>query len=96
MPSVVVDSMGEFPHPPLTVVNGFYPSILRLRCVCSASQTKVLHLEKENRELERTLQVLKQSTERAAAERDSAQKRLKSQIHEYRKEIAKLKEVCLL
>lgn len=57
-----------------------------------ASQTKLLRLERDNRELERTLQVLKQSNERAAAERENTNKKLTSQIHSLKKEIAKLKE----
>ena len=61
-----------------------------------ASQTKLLRLERDNRELERTLQVLKQSNERAAAERENTNKKLTSQIHSLKKEIAKLKEVSNL
>ena len=59
----------------------------------SGLQSKLLRVEKENRELGRSLEVLKQSSERAASERDNMHKKLTSQIHGYRKEIAKLKEV---
>ena len=60
---------------------------------CSSSQTKLLRLEREKRELERSMQALKQTTERAAAERNIMNKKLTTQNHAHRKEIAKLKEV---
>lgn len=59
----------------------------------SESQTKLLRLEKENRELERSLQVLKQSSQRVSAEMEKTNKKLTAQIHADKKEIARLKEV---
>ena len=59
----------------------------------SALQTKLLYLERDKRELERSLHLLKQSSERAATERENASKKLTAQIHQYKKDVAKLNEV---
>ncbi len=59
----------------------------------SESQTKLLRLERQNRELDRSLQVLKQSSERVNAGVEKTNKKLTAQIHADNKEIARLKEV---
>lgn len=53
----------------------------------------MLRLERDNRELERSLQVAKQSSERVSAEMEKTSRRLTAQIHADKKEIARLKEV---
>lgn len=50
-------------------------------------------MERDNRELERSLQVAKQSSERVSAEMEKTSRRLTAQIHADKKEIARLKEV---
>ena len=60
---------------------------------CSEAQTKLLRLERDNRELERSLQVAKQTSERVGAEMEKTSRRLTAQIHADKKEIARLKEV---
>ena len=60
----------------------------------SENETKVLRLERTNRELERSLQALKQSSVRVNAEVEKTNKKLTAQIHADKKEIARLKEVC--
>ena len=60
-----------------------------------ASKAKVLRLEKEARELEKTTESLRQSQAKAA-ELDKANKKLYSQTHTDRKEIIKLREVSEL
>lgn len=59
----------------------------------SENETKLLRLERTNRELERSLQVLKQSSVRISAEVEKTNKKLTAQIHADKKEIARLKEV---
>ena len=58
-----------------------------------ANQTKLLRLERDKRELERSLQVLKLSSEKAGAEMEKMNRKLTAQIHADKKEIARLKEV---
>ena len=58
-----------------------------------ALQTKVIHLEKDKRELEQSLQMLKRSQERVDSENQNMKQKLTEQLHSYRKEVAKLKEV---
>jgi predicted RNase H-like nuclease (RuvC/YqgF family) len=60
---------------------------------CSETQTKLLRLERDNRELERSLQVAKQTSERVGSEMEKISRRLTAQIHADKKEIARLKEV---
>ena len=60
---------------------------------CSEAQTKLLRLERDNRELERSLQVAKQTSERVSSEMEKTSRRLTAQIHADKKEIARLKEV---
>ena len=60
--------------------------------VCRASRAKVLRLEKEARELEKTTEALRQSQAKSA-ELEKANKKLYSQTHADRKDIIKLKEV---
>jgi hypothetical protein len=57
-----------------------------------ALQTKVLHLEKDKRDLEQSLQLLRRSQERVEAENTSSKQKQTEQLHNYRKEVAKLKE----
>ena len=57
-----------------------------------ASKAKVLRLEKEARELEKTMESLRQSQAKAA-ELEKANKKLYAQTHTDRKEIIKLREV---
>ena len=57
------------------------------------AQTKLLRLERDNRELERNIQVTKQTSERVSAEMEKTSRRLTAQIHADKKEIARLKEV---
>ena len=65
-------------------------------CVClRASKAKVLRLEKEARELEKTTELLRQSQAKAV-ELEKANKKLYSQTHTDRKEIIKLREVSEL
>ena len=59
---------------------------------CRASKAKVLRLEKEARELEKTMESLRQSQAKAA-ELEKANKKLYDQTHKDRKEIIKLREV---
>ncbi len=68
-------------------------NLLGPRQYSSESQTKLLRLERQNRELDRSLQVLKQSSERVNAEVEKTNKKLTAQIHADNKEIARLKEV---
>lgn len=71
--------------------------ILMLVCYhFSENETKLLRLERTNRELERSLQVLKQSSMRVSAEVEKTNKKLTAQIHADKKEIARLKEVIYL
>ncbi len=71
--------------------------ILKLVCYhFSENETKLLRLERTNRELERSLQVLKQSSMRVSAEVEKTNKKLTAQIHADKKEIARLKEVIYL
>lgn len=63
--------------------------------VCRANQTKLLRLERDNRELERSLHVLKLSSEKASAEMEKMNRKQTAQIHADKKEIARLKEVGL-
>lgn len=58
-----------------------------------ALQTKVLHLERDKRELEQSLQMLKRSQERVDSENQNMKQKLTEELHSYRKEVAKLKEV---
>ena len=60
---------------------------------CRASKAKVLRLEKEARELEKTTESLRQSQAKAV-ELEKANKKLYGQTHADRKEIIKLREVC--
>ena len=57
-----------------------------------ASKAKVLRLEKEARELEKTMEALRQSQAKAA-ELEKTNKKLYAQTHTDRKEIIKLREV---
>ena len=50
-------------------------------------------MERDNRELERSFQVAKQTSERVGAEMEKTSRRLTAQIHADKKEIARLKEV---
>ena len=50
-------------------------------------------MERDNRELERSLQVAKQTSERVGSEMEKTSRRLTAQIHADKKEIARLKEV---
>ena len=59
---------------------------------CRASKAKVLRLEKEARELEKTTESLRQSQAKAV-ELEKANKKLYEQTHADRKEIIKLREV---
>ena len=61
-------------------------------CVYRASKAKVLRLEKEARELEKTTEALRQSQAKSA-ELEKANKKLYTQNHTDRKEIIKLREV---
>ena len=65
-------------------------------CIHRALQTKVLHLEKDKRDLEQSLQMLKRSQERVDAENQATRHKQAEQLHNYRKEVAKLKEVSVL
>ena len=58
-----------------------------------ALQTKVLHLEKDKRELEQSLQMLRRSQERVEAENLTSRQKQTEQLHSYRKEVAQLKAV---
>ena len=60
---------------------------------CRENQTKLLRLERDNRELERSLQVAKQTSDRVSVEMEKTSRRLTAQIHADKKEIARLKEV---
>ena len=60
-----------------------------------ALQTNVLHLERDKRDLEQSLQLLRRSQERVEIENQSAKQKMTDQLHTYRKEVAKLKEVCV-
>ena len=62
---------------------------------CRASKAKVLRLEKEARELEKTTESLRQSQAKAV-ELEKANKKLYGQTHADRKEIIKLREVSSL
>ena len=59
-------------------------------------QTKLLHLERDKRDLEQSLQMLKCSQERVDGENQNTKQKLTEQIHDYRKEVAKLREVCII
>ena len=53
----------------------------------------MLHLEKDKRDLEQSLQLMRRSQEKVESESQSARQKLTEQLHTYRKEVAKLKEV---
>ena len=62
----------------------------------SANRAKLLHLERDHRDLQRTYELYKQRTERAAAEIEKNNKKLNTQLHTERKEVVKLKEVIIV
>lgn len=64
----------------------------RLPSTCRASKAKVLRLEKEAREMERTAEALRHSQAKVA-ELEKTNKKLYAQTHTDRKEIIKLREV---
>jgi hypothetical protein len=53
----------------------------------------VLRLERDNRELERSLEVERQTNQRTSAEMEKMNRKLTATIHADKKEIARLKEV---
>ncbi|XP_019849313.1 PREDICTED: girdin-like [Amphimedon queenslandica] len=57
-----------------------------------ANRAKLLRLERDHRDLQRTYELYKQRTERAAAEIEKNNKKLNTQLHTERKEVVKLKE----
>ena len=58
-----------------------------------AVQSKLLRLERDNRELERSLQATRSSSDRTSAEMEKMNKKQTAQIHADKREIARLKEV---
>lgn len=63
---------------------------------CRANRTKVLRLERDNRELERSLEVERQTNQRTSTEMEKMNRKLTATIHADKKEIARLKEVRTL
>ena len=64
-----------------------------LAVMCRATKAKLLHLERDYRDLQRSMDLYKQRTERAAAELEKTNQKLNSQIHSIRKENFRFQEV---
>ncbi len=62
-------------------------------CLSRANLTKLLRLERDNRELERSLDVERLTNQRTGAEMEKISRKLTATIHADKKEIARLKEV---
>ena len=60
-----------------------------------ANHTKLLRLERDNRELERSLEVERETSARKSSEMEKMNRKLTATIHADKKEIARLKEVCV-
>ena len=58
-------------------------------------RAKMLHLERDHRDLQRTFDLYKQRTERASKELEKTNQKMNSQNHNDRKEIVRLKEVSI-
>lgn len=56
-------------------------------------RAKVLHLERDHRELQRTFDLYKQRTERASKELEKTNQKMNAQNHNDKKELVRLKEV---
>ena len=86
-------AMSYLPPLPSPPSSSLHSLTLSLTHSPRALQTKVLHLEKDKRDLEQGLQLLRRSGERVEAESTSSKQKLTEQLHNYRKDVAKLKEV---